>query len=301
MPLVRTVSGDVEPEALGVTLAHEHLIIDSAQVAEEFPQIHLPLVEEAVAEVALCRAAGVGAMVDAMPIGSGGDPLRLRDISRASGVAIIASTGMHTLKYYRDASWARDDPVDDLAAWFVGSIVDGVDGARAGVLKIATAGQAPSARERQLFEAVAITHSATGVPVLTHCEDGKGGETQIELLVALGVALDRVALSHTDKVDDPGYHRDLIGSGAFLCYDQGLRTPEQTADLVGAMFEAGMAHRILIGTDGARRSLWSTLGGEPGLAWINTGFRDLLAQRGLSPVDLDRLFITNPARWLAFA
>ena len=271
------------------------------RLLEEFPHIHLPLVEEAVAEAARCRAAGVGAMVDAMPIGSGGDPLRLRDISRASGVAVIASTGMHTLKYYRDVSWAREDPVGDLAARFVDSIRVGIDGARAGVLKIASGGPSLDSRERQVFEAAAIAHSVTGVPVLTHCEEGKGGETQIELLVALGVALDpRVALSHTDKVDDRGYHRDLVGSGAFLCYDQGLRTPEQTADLVGAMFEAGMAHRILIGTDGARRSLWSTLGGEPGLAWINTGFRDLLAQRGLSLADLDQLFITNPAGWLAF-
>src|SRR3712207_7012929 len=42
---------------------------------------------------------------------------------------------------------------------------------------------------------------------------------------------DRVVLSHTDKVADPGYHRDLLAAGAYLVYDQGLRTPETTARL----------------------------------------------------------------------
>ncbi len=298
---VRTVLGDVDPESLGVTLAHEHLIIDSQLVAEEWPHIHLPSVEEAVAEATLCHGSGVGAMVDAMPIGSGGDPLALRDIARLSGVAVIASTGMHTLKYYRDVSWAHDDPVDDLANRFVTSILVGVDRVRAGVLKVATAGDYPDSREREIFEAAAIAHSATGVPVLTHCQEGRGGAEQIELLVEMGVGPDRIAMSHTDKVADPGYHRDLLDSGAFLCYDQGLRSPEQTVELVAAMFDAGMGDRLLIGTDGARRSLWSTLGGAPGLAWIHTGFLDLLSRRGLAPGDLDRLFITNPARWLALA
>jgi phosphotriesterase-related protein len=86
-----------------------------------------------------------------------------------------------------------------------------------------------------------------------------------------------------------------------LCYDQGLRDPEQTAGLVIDLVSSGFGSQLLIGTDGARRSLWSTLGGGPGLAWINTGFRELLASRGLSTAQLDRLFVANPARWLTFS
>jgi predicted metal-dependent phosphotriesterase family hydrolase len=32
-----------------------------------------------------------------------------------------------------------------------------------------------------------------------------------------------------------------------------------------------------------------------------TGFRDLLAERGLDSPTLDRLYRDNPARWLTFA
>jgi predicted metal-dependent phosphotriesterase family hydrolase len=57
----------------------------------------------------------------------------------------------------------------------------------------------------------------------------------------------------------------------------------------------------LIGTDGARRSLWSTLGGSPGLDWITTGFRGLLVDAGLGSSNIDRIFRDNPARWLGFS
>ena len=38
-------------------------------------------------------------------------------------------------------------------------------------------------------------------------------------------------LSHTDKVVDRGYHRELLSSGAYVVYDQGIH-PEETARLV---------------------------------------------------------------------
>ncbi len=301
MSFVRTVTGDVDPSALGVTLAHEHLIIDSQLVAEEMPDMHLPSVPDAVAEVELCRKAGIGTMVDAMPIGSGGHPNRLRTISENTGALIVASTGMHTAKYYRGLDWPFDRTAEQLSQQFIDAVEIGVDGARAGVLKMATSGEVLSVFERRLFEAAAIAHRQTGVPLLTHCEEGKGGDAQIEFLASLGVDLALVALSHTDKVDDLGYHQELLDSGVLLCYDQVLRTPEKSARLIREMIAAGYGSHLLIGTDGARRSLWHTLGGTPGLSWVNTGFRELLTEQGLTSEDLEEMFAVNPARWLTFS
>jgi len=297
--LVRTVLGDVDPSTLGVVLAHEHLIIDSPVVAAKWPQIHLSSVEEAIAETREIAAVGVGTMVDAMPLNAGGDPGRLAELSRVTGLNIVASTGMHTAKYYEDESLLRAD-AQQLASWFMLDVIEGHHGVKAGVVKVATAGQSPSHQEQRLFEAAAVTQESTGVPILTHCEDGRGGLAQIDLLHGLGVSLDRVAMSHVDKVTDVVYHRDLAESGVYLCYDQGLRTPEQTAGLVGEMIALGYGSRLLIGTDGARRTLWSTLGGSPGLAWIQSGFRELLVGQGLGRPQLDQLFVANPAAWLAF-
>lgn len=299
MTTVRTVLGDVDAGALGVVLAHEHLIIDSPIVEREHPHIHLGSADEATAEARLLAASGVGSVVDAMPVGSGGDPGRLALVARNTGLHVIATTGMHTAKYHSDDDWRLAAPPDQLAADFIANIEAAET--PAGLVKIAMSGTRPTPTEARLYEAAAIASAATGSPVLAHCEGGEGGLAQIDLLTALSMPLHMVALSHTDKVTDSAYHRALLDSGVMLCFDQGLREPEETAALIVDLAGAGYEDQLLIGTDGARRSLWSTLGGTPGLAWIMTGFQDLLIDRGLERQALDRIYRDNPARWLAFS
>lgn len=311
MTAVRTVLGDVPPDSLGVTYMHEHLIIDHPLVEDRFPHIHLPSVEEAVAEVACCAAAGVATMVDAMPCASGRDVVKLAEVSRRGGVAIVAATGLHTARYYAAARWALEASAETLAALFVADIEEGIDRFdytgpvvertrhRAGLIKVATTGEKPDERERRLLEAGANAHLRTACPILTHCEDGIGAPAQVEMLVSLGVDPARVVLSHTDKVRDPAYHRDLLSAGVNLEYDQALRqdpTEDRwTLELLEQMAGEGHLSRLMVGTDGARRSLWETLGGSPGLAD--------LARRMEAAFDPDTaraLLVDNPARFLAF-
>jgi phosphotriesterase-related protein len=73
-----------------------------------------------------------------------------------------------------------------------------------------------------------------------------------------------------------------------------------SAQLTAAMVGAGFINQIMLGTDGARRSLWSSLGGNPGLAWLYSGWSLKLIESGLSKEDLNRIFVTNPARALKF-
>lgn len=301
--IVRTVLGDIAPEELGVTYAHEHLIIDSATVAARWPDIHLPSVAEASEETAIGVASGVRSMIDAMPTGSGRDLGKLADVAKTTGLNVIASTGMHIRKYYEGVHWAGDDALA-LAARFIQEIEPGVAGPRAGIMKVATSSSLPTQEERDLFVAAGIVHGATGVPILTHCEEGKGAIEQIAMLVEMGVEPHRVILSHTDKVEDRGYHREILTAGANVEYDQSLRQhligSTDTALLIAEMWGAGFGHQILLGTDGARRSLWSTLGGAPGLAWLWAGYPAILRNHGLGDEEIEAMFVTTPARVLAF-
>jgi phosphotriesterase-related protein len=132
--------------------------------------------------------------------------------------------------------------------------------------------------------------------VLTHTEGGLGGLTQIETLIGHGVPADRIALSHTDKISDQGYHRALLETGVYLCYDQGLREGASTMSLLAAMAREGWGERLLVGTDGARRSLWAALGGSPGLASLYRSIADTLDD------DLvEQVLIENPARFLSLS
>ena len=313
--IVRTVLGDIAPDQLGATYLHEHLIIDSPLVADRWPHIHLPSVEDAVTEVTACVAAGAGAMVDAMPCASGRDVRRLAAVSEQSGLHVIAATGLHTDKYYPGHRWALEAPADVLAELFVADIETGIDAFdytgpvvertthRAGILKIVTGGTTITGRDRRLFEAAALTHQRTGVPILTHCEEGAGALEQLALLIEVGIPPTRVVMSHTDKIADPAFHKELLSSGVNLEYDQALRqaTDEQPATpaLLAEMIGAGFLAQLMLGTDGARRTLWTTLGGSPGLAWLLTGFTAILDSHGIDADARRELLVANPARFLA--
>jgi phosphotriesterase-related protein len=306
MTVIRTVLGDVDSAALGVCFAHEHLVIDGGVAKIINPEISLQSADDAVAELALCVATGVGAVVDAMPADAGRNVEKLAEISRRSGVHVVAATGLHHARYYGERHWGELLEPAIMAELFVADIAEGIDahdlngpvvrrtGHQAGLVKVAGSAGGVAGRDRRVFEAAAITAQRTGVPVMTHCEGGTGGVDQLGVLSSFGVPLDRVILSHTDKVADRGYHRELLGSGAYVVYDQGIRTPDQTARLVGWMVDDGFADRLLLGTDGARRSLWRVLGGQPGLAALRTDLGEQLAT-SLGPDLLRRIWVDNPA------
>ncbi|MFN3485745.1 MAG: hypothetical protein ACK44W_09720, partial [Planctomycetota bacterium] len=115
MSFVRTVLGDIPPESLGTCLSHEHLIIDPSYVTQLSPDLRLPSVENAVRELLAVRAAGGRAAVDCMPCDAGRNILKLAEISRQSGLHVIAATGLHRTRYYPEGHWRYRLTPEELA------------------------------------------------------------------------------------------------------------------------------------------------------------------------------------------
>ncbi len=317
MTFVRTVMGDIPPEELGLTYAHEHVVLDAPIAQDRFPHTLLDDDSAAVAELRSCAAVGVNAMVDALPCAIGRHPERLAGISRATGVHIIATTGLHTSKWYPGFSWANELPSAQLAELFIADIEEGIDrfdylgpvvertSVRAGLIKVGTLQEKPNDRDRRTFAAAAETHHRTGAPILTHCEEGRGGLEQIDLFAVYGIGPERVVLSHTDKVTDVGYHRDLVATGAYLEFDQPIRhridADNPTIRIVTELVADGFASQLMLATDGARRSLWTAYGGAPGLAALATDVVAALRDEGVTADALDEMLVVNPARFFTFS
>jgi phosphotriesterase-related protein len=316
MTFVRTVLGDISPDMLGPTYAHEHLIIDGGRPVELNPDFLLADVDRLATEVLDARAVGLGAMIDAMPADAGRNPSKLAEVSRRTGVHIVAPTGLHHERYYAPAHWSTRVSEDELADLFVADIEAGIDAndysgpvvrrtdIRAGVIKIAGSEGGPSARDARIFRAAAAAHRRTGAPILTHCEQGTGGLEQLRLLDDAGVDLGHVALSHVDKVADIGYHRELASTGATLEYDQAFRWGDrenQTLVLLASMAEEGFGDRIVLGMDAARQGYYRVFGGQPGLRYLLDEFSARMAERGLDDHRRQAFFVDNPARVFAFA
>lgn len=314
MSFVRTVLGDVAPEQLGVCYAHEHVIIDPSFTTHANPEFELSDVGRAAGELREFYEAGGRAMIDSMPCDSGRNVVKLAELSRQSGVHLIAPTGLHLAKYYDPGHWGNRYTEAELAALFVADLTEGIDAHdyngplvrrtahRAGVIKIATE-RTFTTREERIFAAAAEAHRRTGAPILTHTEQGELGLQQVERLRAAGVDLRHVCLSHLDRRPDVAYHREILASGVRVEYDSAFRwKPEQgnpTRDLVAALI-GEFPNQIMLGMDAARRAYWRCYGGSPGLGYLLTTFAQELRVVGLTDAQLRNIFVTTPAATYAF-
>ena len=295
MTFVRTVLGDVDPGELGVTYAHEHLVIDGGRPVELSPDFLLADVDRMATELADAAAAGLQTAIDAMPADCGRNPAKLAELSRRTGVRIVAATGLHHERFYAPSHWSTRASEDELADLFVADVEEGIDerdyggpivrrtDVRAGIVKVAGSEGGPSARDLPIFRAAAATHRRTGVPVHTHCEAGTGALEQLRVLLDAGVPASRVSLSHVDKVVDRGYHRELLSTGAFAVYDQAFRWGDRdngTIQLIEWAVEDGTHGQLMLGMDAARQGYYQSYGGRPGLSYLLREFSGLLEARG---------------------
>jgi predicted metal-dependent phosphotriesterase family hydrolase len=312
---VRTVLGDISPVELGVTYAHEHLVIDGGRPVLLEPEFDLGDVDSMVTEVGAAVDLGLGAVVDAMPCDAGRNVAKLTAISRRTGVHVIAPTGLHHDRYYGPAHWSHRIEIDELAGLFIADIREGIDANdysgpvihrtahRAGVIKIAGSDGGPSDRDRRVFQAAAEAHLATGAPILTHCERGTGALEQVVALTDSGVDPAHVVLSHVDKVVDRGYHREIAATGVTAEYDGTFRWGDGdngTLTLLDWMAEDGLLGHVVLGMDAARRGYYSVYGGSPGLTWLLDGFSVAMEDRGMGADVRRRVFVENPARVFSF-
>jgi predicted metal-dependent phosphotriesterase family hydrolase len=316
MSFVRTVLGDIDPGEMGVTYAHEHLVIDGGPPVELSPDFLLADVDRLAVELRDAATAGLRTAIDAMPADCGRNPAKLAELSGRSDVHIVAATGLHHEKFYGPSHWSRRASEDELAELFAADVTQGIDERdysgpivrrteiRAGIVKVAGSEGGPSARDVPVFRAAAAVHARTGVPVHTHCEAGTGALEQVRVLADAGVPAGHVTLSHVDKVVDRGYHRELFATGAFAVYDQAFRwggAENGTLTLLeSAAADDNLGH-VMLGMDAARQGYYQAFGGSPGLAYLLREFSEAMQARGIGPEHRARLFVANPAQAFAFA
>lgn len=314
--MIRTVLGDIDPADLGLTHCHEHLLMTGGWPVMNEPDFRLDSIGAAESELRAAASAGLGAVVEMTPPGFGRSPSGLLDLSRSTGVKVIATTGLHKSAYYADTHWLHTYSREQITQLLVDEIEIGMDehglegpviersSARAGVIKVATLYHRFGKDVDRFTDAVAAAHVATGVPVATHNDKGTFGHELLDRLEAGGVPASRVLLGHIDHNPDPTYLAELASRGAYLIFDRPGRVKyapdSDSVKLITELIEAGYASRLLVGCDLARRSYWTSLGGGPGLSYLLERFIPRLVADGLE-AEVRGILVDNPARALSFA
>lgn len=293
MSAVRTVLGDVAPEQLGVVDAHDHLFIRSPQL----PGKELDDADDARARLDAFRELGGGTVVQWTPYGMGRRIAELPALSRATGVGVVAATGLHQAAHYTgellDAVRGR------LAELFVGELTEGIGdtGVRAGLIKVAGGFHGLDEHAVLTMQAAAEAHHRTLAPIAVHLELGTGALDVLDLLCGeLGVRPGSVILGHLNRFPDFAVHRLAAEAGAWLAFDGPSRTNHGTdwrmPDALRALAEAGFADRLLLGGD-------TVTPDTPGMPYLLRRVRprlELTLGEGL----VDRILVANPARAYAW-
>lgn len=311
MKRIRTVLGDITPDTLGVTAAHEHLWCDQRLCrAPDFPgqaeKMVLQDIDLVVAEAGHFRSAGGQAIIEVTVHGWGRDVSVLAEISHRTGLHVVATAGFYVETCHPD--FVREAGLDELTQFLVKEITQGADGTaiRAGLLKASVSGARIEGDEERCTRAVARAHLLTGAAITTHTsasarfhiEGGNAGTMFLDLFAEEGVDLARVIIGHCDENADLRQLKSLIARGAYVQFDvigkEHWLLDATRADLISALVAEGHGDRLLLSSDRNRVSELKAAGG-PGYDHVLRRFVPLLRERGLGSGDVERLLVSNPA------
>lgn len=297
MSRFRTVRGEVQASSLGVTLCHEHLVLDAS------PEQRLT-VEDVASDLQDLARHGGQAVVELTNEGMGRDVRGLRVLSEMTGLHVICATGLYKQSHY--PSWVRDASVEALAERFAAEVEEGIEdsGVRAGVIgEIGTSEEWITPDEEKVLRAAARAALATGAPLSTHTSFGRLALEQLDIIAEEGLPAHRVSVGHLDLVPDPDYHTAVAERGAFVEYDTFGKAAYQ-ADKARSlclveMLRRGFADQILLSCDITRTSYLKRRGGW-GYAHLLEAVVPELGSRGVGDAVVQKLLVDNPARFLAF-
>lgn len=247
---VRTVTGTVPGDTLGVTLPHEHLVNDlrSAVTAPARPELAF-LADAAVSadlawllreEPYACRdhcvlddteavvedlrgfaRAGGRSVIDLTPPGIGRDPAGLRAIAERTGLNIVMGSGWY-LQRFHPPHLARSG-ADALTAELVAEFRrDDPDAVVPGVIGEIGVSADFTADERTALRAACAAQSEVGVPLFVHLPGWRRRAFEV-MRIALdeeGVDPGALVLCHMDPSGpDSDYQRAVADRGVWLEFD----------------------------------------------------------------------------------
>lgn len=248
---VQTVLGPIEPQELGITLPHEHLLIDGSAYFVEpdgateqrlahqavmlenlwwirYNQVsnldNLVLSDEelAIREALLFKQAGGNTIVDCTPITAGRNPTGLVRIARATGLNIIIGTAYYVEPTHpagldhKTEKEIADEFVRDL------TLSVGDSGVCAGIIGEIGCSWPWTESEQKVMRAAVLAQQRTGAALQIH--PGRHEMAPLEIIDMLrdtGADLSRTIMCHIERtVYESANRLKIVEAGCYVEYDE---------------------------------------------------------------------------------
>ncbi len=255
--IVQTVLGPVAADDLGLTLGHEHLRFRDDAVVAQWPARYDEEHELAAAleAVEAAKAHGVRTIVDPTAMNAGRDVRFQRRVSEATGVHVIACTGIYTfddLTLY----WQMRD-ADQVAEHFVSDIEQGIQETDAKAAFVKASADVPGITEQveKVHRAAARASLQTGAPIMCHSAPAvDNGPQQVAILLEEGVAPEKIQICHYGDTTDADKIEALLDLGVYVGLDRFGGPPpptleERCATAAELLRRGGHRDRLVISQD----------------------------------------------------
>jgi phosphotriesterase-related protein len=338
---IQTVLGPIEPEALGRTLMHEHVLCDIRPPAtrtdndlgpeitiENTWQINygrglkragrkymLDLEDIATREVEMMKHEGGDAIVELSCGGLSPDPNGLRRIAQGTGVHLVMGCGYY-VNDYQDAR-NHDRTVDDFAQEMIGQILHGAWGTdvRAGMIGEIGCQSPWTDLEKRVMQGALIAAAETGAAINVHPgRDPDQPQEVADFIKAAGHPTDRIVISHIDRtIFDVPRLLKLAESGVTIEFDLfGQESSYYGLSDIDMPNDATRLKLIRALIDGGHldRVVIShdicyrtrlASFGGHGYGHIFRNVVPMMKKRGYSAAEIDAILVHNPRRLLTFA
>jgi predicted metal-dependent phosphotriesterase family hydrolase len=296
-----TVLGPREPGEMGVTLPHEHVLVDfigAAGVSHDRYNAD-EVFETALPHLQRVRQLGCRTVVECTPAYIGRDPLLLKRLATASGLNILSNTGYYGAgnnKFLPEHA-LRETP-DQLAERWIREAKDGIEesGVRPGFIKIGVDSGTLSALHTKLVRAAAKTHLRTGLTIAAHTGDGSAALDELRVLEDEGLKADSFIWVHAQNETSADLHAYAAERGAWVEFDGISPTSiEQHVRLVKQMKQRGFLRKTLISHDAGWYHVGESRGGNfRAFDTMFTTFLPALRGAGFDDGDIHTLMVENP-------
>lgn len=298
---IDTVTGPIPSDRLGVTLMHEHVLVDFIGADRVTPARYdaAEVFAAVLPHLRQVRALGCDTLVECTPAYLGRDARLLQRLSEASGIHILSNTGYYgAAKDKHLPRHAFSETAEQLAGRWSREHERGIDGTsiKPALIKIGVDDAPLSAMDRKLVQAAALVHRATGLPIASHTGTGAAAIEQLELLEAAGAPLSAFIWVHAQSEPDAAFHTKVAARGARVEFDGiSATTARRHVELVRHMKDQGFFANVLVSHDAG----WYRVG-EPGGGQFRpydalfTAFVPALEAAGFDEAGTRQLLVTNP-------
>jgi phosphotriesterase-related protein len=302
---VQTVTGPVPAAQLGLTLMHEHVLVDFIGADQVSPQRYdanhafttvLPHLLQA-------RTNGCRTLVECTPAFLGRDVALLKRLSEASDLHILTNTGLYgAAKDKHLPRYAFSESAGQFAARWTREFEHGIDGSsiKPAFMKIGVDEAPLSEVDRKLVRAAAITSRTTGLPIASHTGTGLAAIAELEVLDEAHLPASSFIWVHAQSERDPAFHTRVAKAGAWVEFD-GISEASiaRHVELVVLMKTRGLLGRVLVSHDAG----WYRVGEPDGGQFrpfdtLFTKFIPALTAAGVTSSEVNQLLVENPRQAL---